>query len=314
LKPKGRSMNCSRCGSPVYSLQTFCNKCGAALASSPANIPSSAADRLSKARFGVGFACFLAAIILLSTLESAAAWIGVLALVVFAVGWSVRFIQFRTKVAFVIVTFILVAGAEGIERSRLEGNAIELQKKRDQIKARDEMDARISAQREENAFNKMTPAEHLAATKDGLKVGCPEDKVADGMKHLAALRGTPLESQGSAVLSHYEGEERKAQAAAQAANAAETRKNAAEKARLDMLGRDAMAKSIEDGMLSEGYNVDVNAIGSNHTILRIKFILVDKAFAYQTAHSPEIIGTAREAGFKKIVLTDGYDELWNINL
>ena len=182
---------------------------------------------------------------------------------------------------------------------------------------------RIAAQKEaasrlrekqEDDFNKMTPAQHLAAVKEDLKANSSEDEIAEGLKHLQAVHGTPLEGQGTALRARYETQKAQAEKAAEAEAAASLKRANADSAKQEILARVAMAKTIENGMLSEGYDVDVNAIGANHTTLRIKIILVNKAFAYQTAHSPEIIDSARGAGFKKLVLTDGYDELWNINL
>ena len=113
---------------------------------------------------------------------------------------------------------------------------------------------------------------------------------------------------------HYEAQKAQARRAFDIEAAKSMKRANEESERQEILGRNVMAKTIENGMLSEGYDVDVNAIGAKHTTLSMRFILVNKAFAYQTAHSPAIINSARGAGFKKLVLTDGYDEQWHIDL
>ena len=176
------------------------------------------------------------------------------------------------------------------------------------------MAARLRAQEEENTFNRMTPAQHLAVAKETLKANSFDNQITEGLRHLQALHGTPLEAQGLALHARYEAQKAQAERSAAAETALNIKRAKADSEKQEILGRDTMAKTIENGMLSQGYNIDVNAIGPNHTVLRIKYILVNKAFAYQTAHSSEIIDSARAAGFKKLVLTDGYDEQWHIDL
>jgi hypothetical protein len=63
-------------------------------------------------------------------------------------------------------------------------------------------------------------------------------------------------------------------------------------------------------------NVDVAASGAHHTVLKMKYILVNKVIAYQISYDhPEMLRTMEDMGLKKFVITDGYDETcpWNLN-
>lgn len=275
---------------------------------------SSLEERLWKARVWAGIICVVVAIVLTSSLQPVAAWIGIIASVIFAIGWSLKAVQYRHKITFVMISVFLVAGVQWVELVQVQERSAKRQAKHDQLVSQSESAARLKAQQEEETFSKMTPAEHLAVAKEDLKENSFDNQITEGLKHLQALHGTALEAQGSALRARYEAQKAQAEKAVAAEAAADIKREKAESEKQEILGRDAMAKTIEDGMLSQGYDIDVNAIGLKHTILSIKFILVNKAFAYQTAHSSEIIDSARAAGFKKLVLTDGYDEQWHIDL
>lgn len=327
-------MFCQACGFQLSGHEQFCPKCGNHIAAAPTpqavvpppqtatpNRPASAEERLGKARLLVGIACFVL-ILFATNLQPVAAFISIIAAIVFAIGWSIKAVQYRYKVSFVIVALILVWGVQSLEQFNLQQASVKHQQEVDRVAAQNEASARLRAQQDEDSFNKMTPVQHLAVVKEDFKANATDAQVAEGIKHLKTLRGTPMESEGKALLARYDAQKAQAEkvAAATAAanakreNAANAKRENAENAKAEMLGRDALAKSMENSMLSEGYNMDVNAVGANHTTLRIKYILVSKAFAYQMSQSSEIVSNARAAGFKKIVLTDGYDEQWHIDL
>ena len=72
------------------------------------------------------------------------------------------------------------------------------------------------ARQAENAFKSMTPAQHLSAAQSELHVGASEDQVADGMKQLDALNGTPIEGRAKALRARYEAEQAQADKASAA--------------------------------------------------------------------------------------------------
>ena len=92
-------------------------------------------------------------------------------------------------------------------------------------------------------------------------------------------------------------------------------KEAADNESLDETTRVAAAKVMENSLLDKGLDVDVNATGIHHKTLRLKWILVSKVTAYQFARDGgETFANLKDAGFTKLVITDGYDESWSWNL
>jgi hypothetical protein len=219
-----------------------------------------------------------------------------------------------TLACVVLGAIVVVFAVKAVETWRQAAVAAERERISQKADAKRRADELLAVQQAEAAFRQMTPEQHFAMVEKDLTTDAVQDRIDDGMKHLQALKGTPLERQGEAVRSRYEAQKKQAEKAQAAA--AERQKKAAEadSKREAELARIAMAKSIEDGILAQGYDVDVNAIGTNHTVLRIRFPVVDKSLAYMIAHNQETIETSRQAGFKRIVLTDGYDELWHIDL
>lgn len=74
------------------------------------------------------------------------------------------------------------------------------------------------------------------------------------------------------------------------------------------------AHEMEKRFLSNGYSVTVRATGANKDTLDFKYVLVSKAFAYQAINQTDLTKESKEAGFKKIVFRDGYDETYTVDL
>jgi len=263
-----------------------------------------------KARIWVAVVAFIAGILMIEFLQPIAARIGVIALFIFAVSWSRRTIEYRKKIGFLILSLVLIVGVESIEFSK---NVVARQKRFDQIdaeneaaSAENEAASRLKAQQAEDAFNKMTPAQHLAAAKDALRVEASSDQIAEGMKHLTALHGTSFENQAEALRNHYEAEQKMAEKV-QTAQVAEAQE----------VLREPYAKTLENNMLSQDMDVDVEAIGPRHTTLRMKYVLATKVWAYQITESSSMQSNfqdMRAIGFKKFVLWNGYDQSWTWTL
>jgi hypothetical protein len=137
------------------------------------------------------------------------------------------------------------------------------------------------------------------------------------MNRLAALKGTSMEKQGMALRSHYLAEQAKADQALARTEAIA----AAKQGKLDEAAqeesRKEYAKTLQSNLLDEYMNADVDAIGSRHTTLRVKYALADKVWAHRITNSPifqERFQDMRTIGFKKFQLTDGYDFLsqWDL--
>lgn len=74
-------------------------------------------QRLQLAKFLVGASCITASALSFTILESGAAFIAMVALLIFAFGWSIRTIQYRYKIVFTIFVIILVVAVNGVEKS-----------------------------------------------------------------------------------------------------------------------------------------------------------------------------------------------------
>lgn len=73
--------------------------------------------------------------------------------------------------------------------------------------------------------------------------------------------------------------------------------------------RKSFASKLEESFLEKRMDTDVTASGPRNTVLRIKWVLASKVTANDLRKSG-LIDEAEKAGFKKVILTDGYDSQW----
>jgi hypothetical protein len=196
--------------------------------------------------------------------------------------------------------------------NREKKNKVE-QKRIDALQA-NERQAKEFQKADDEAFLKLTPSQHLERAKATLKVGAGTETLALANRDLDALEKTDLAGQAKQLRSQYATSEEKAKRVAAIAAEKSAKEEKAAEAVVNRVLRDQMAKSVENSMLDEGYNVDVTAEGPDHTTLRFKWIFVSKVFAHQLSKRSELFDNARKLGFKKIVATDGYDEAWTWKL
>lgn len=78
--------------------------------------------------------------------------------------------------------------------------------------------------------------------------------------------------------------------------------------------RKEMARRMETSMLDGGVDASFTTRGKDATTLHVKYILIGRVFVHQFTKEGEMLSNLRKAGFKKVILTDGYDETWTINL
>lgn len=267
-------MYCSRCGCFLTLGGTFCSNCGASTATNVPPITTNTegpAERLFKARLLVGIVWVVLIPVLLINLHPVAAVIGIIASFVFAVGWSLKSVPSRYKLLAVPIGLLLVVGVQWIEATVVEHQKMRVEEENKRIATQNAEAARLKAKQEQEAFDRMTPSQHLAAEEQDLTVNAPDDQVADGLRHLNALQNTALAARGKAVRARYEAEqaeeEKSIQAAQaveekriQAAQAADARKAAAENEKQAEQGRVLMAQTIENSMLEQGFDMDVKAI------------------------------------------------------
>jgi len=316
-------VNCSRCGFPLGNQQGYCPRCGTAFLLTGVNVPpvgNSSADRLWKARVGVGVVCLILGMVLFASLESVAGGLAVVALIIFAAGWSMPTITYQRKIVFIIVSLVLIVGAESVEISIAREHGAVRQQHFAQIEAQKEAESREAAQQAENAFKNMTPAQHLSAAQSDLHVGASEDQVLDGMKHLDALNGTPTEGRAKALRARYEAEKTKADKAAAAAEATAAARQEKEDSESKEVAREAYAKTLESNLLDEDMEADVKALGPHHTTLEMTWALASKVFVHKISESEEFqqhFQDMRALGFKKFVVTNGLEtdeHTWTWNL
>lgn len=196
-----------------------------------------------------------------------------------------------------VVPFVLIVVAGAFVSAR-EGAA------QAAAKARSEQRAAERKAKAEAAWAAIPPEEHLAQAAK-LLAGKPEEaQVKEARRHLGAIqKDTPearkaasLQAQANAHQTRIRNEERKVEAAAQT------------------VARGIFAKELENHYLDKGINADVTTSGPGKTSLRIKWALVSKVTAHQLGKNGDFWESMRKLGFKKVVMTDGYDESfsWNV--
>ena len=92
--------------------------------------------------------------------------------------------------------------------------------------------------------------------------------------------------------------------------AAVTRENARIHAEAQRLLRRQFAKEYESHLLDNNMNADVTVGGADATTLTVKWALVSKVLAHKLSQDPALFEKLRGMGFKKFVITDGYDDTW----
>ena len=152
----------------------------------------------------------------------------------------------------------------------------------------------------EKAFRNMSYAQHLAAAQEAEKPGTTIEQIDGGLRHVKAIPPTVVEGvKAKALEQTLQGLRKKRQD-----------ERTLIEAKVKRVLRDQMAKNIENSMLDKGYNVDVIAIGKDHTVLHLKWVLVSKVMAHQLAKQGDFFENARKVDFKKVEITDGFKETW----
>lgn len=84
--------------------------------------------------------------------------------------------------------------------------------------------------------------------------------------------------------------------------------------KVELLLREVFAKNMERSLLDKGITTDIQAKGNNKQILEYKYALMSKAVVYKLVNESYALETAKKAGFKKIVFTDGFNSSWTYDL
>lgn len=78
--------------------------------------------------------------------------------------------------------------------------------------------------------------------------------------------------------------------------------------------RKTFAKEYENTLLNRGRDAHVTTTGKHHEILKIKWILVSRPIVHAMSNDTETLTILRTLEFKKIVMTDGHSETWDIEI
>jgi hypothetical protein len=77
--------------------------------------------------------------------------------------------------------------------------------------------------------------------------------------------------------------------------------------------RKLQAQMMDQLMLQAGYNVEISDVEGKTPALRIKYVLMNRALGYQIMQKLDTNGLW-DRGYKKVILTDGYDDTWTYTL
>jgi len=73
------------------------------------------------------------------------------------------------------------------------------------------------------------------------------------------------------------------------------------------------AQRAEYSFLDNRLNITVTTSGKKQTTIKLRYALMSKVFIHQVLKS-EFTKNAKQAGFKKIIFTDGYDDTWTLDI
>ena len=157
--------------------------------------------------------------------------------------------------------------------------------------------------------NSLSPSEHLKIAKEEIsKYDFNTGKMGslhEARKHLAAIpKNTP---------EHKEVEKLKPKIKQLEKDIERHAKIITEEIMIDQ--RKKYAKDLEYALLDKArVDTNITAIGKNNTTLRFKCILVSRVFVNEMIKDGKLIKTWTDAGFKKVIFTDGYRTTWTLDL
>lgn len=165
----------------------------------------------------------------------------------------------------------------------------------------------------DDAFIKMTAAEHLAEAKKALAENYKPNKdpmkttwgmVAKARKHLEAIGSdAPEHEQAANLMKEVTRREKEIDRIS---------KIVAQK--LLTQERKKFAEEYERSLLDKGMDVHVDVLGKENTTLKIKWVLVSRPLVHKLINDESFIGNLRKRGFQKLICSDGYNSSWTVDL
>jgi hypothetical protein len=304
-------VNCTSCDKDIDASAQICPRCNALVFTQPTLQSLELKPSKPSSRKPATILVFICGILLafasIASFDGPAVIVAIVCIGIFCFGWSKPGMGATAKISFCIASILLVFSLSFLQKRNAERTRV------DAVQARDRQ-AKELKDKNDAAFAQLTPLQHFDRAQGNLKVGADAATLALANQDLDDLANTNFAPRAKAVRLVYAKslatEEHNAAVAAVKA----AKDKAVVDAVVDRVLRDQMAKTVENTMLDEGYNVDVTADGPNHTTLRFKWIFVDKVFVHNFSKQTDVFDAARKEGFKKIVATDGYDENWSWTL
>jgi hypothetical protein len=202
-------------------------------------------------------------------------------------------------VAIIVVTVIKIAEVANENREERESTRI----------AEESASKAAEQQAASNrAFAEMTPAAHLSQVRNLLEPGAPPEALVEANKHIAAIPSGTAEARAASILRS------RFVADLQKKTAEDAKRNANEEAAAKEAARIEFAKTVENQMLDQGWDFEVTTAGVRHTTLKMKWVLASKVIAHQLSEKRDLFETARQLGFERMELTDGFEETWTWRL
>lgn len=82
--------------------------------------------------------------------------------------------------------------------------------------------------------------------------------------------------------------------------------------------RQVFASSLQEVFMKSGLNIHASVVGKTKQTLRLEYALMSDPFVYRLQNTENLDDKARDAGFKKMILTNGFGSslgsTWTINL
>lgn len=78
--------------------------------------------------------------------------------------------------------------------------------------------------------------------------------------------------------------------------------------------REAFANYAEEHFLKSGHDFHVTVNGPNKTTITFKYVLMSRPMVYKINNETSFMTRLRSEGFRKLIMTDGYNETWTVNL
>jgi|SRR5882672_3139797 len=79
---------------------------------------------------------------------------------------------------------------------------------------------------------------------------------------------------------------------------------------LETAARKIGADNVERGLLSQGYDATVTVSGPENRTIRITYVLMSRPLVYQLTAEGKFLNQLSAQGFRRVILSDGYDSTW----